>query len=88
MGLWKAILGFEPTTGLPVFDLCLPGDCAPGLASRQGALRGQPAGACARGSGRVFFRHWETGPAQRQAEQEVQACLQALVAAYRSGCSR
>ena len=27
----------------------------------------------------MFFRHWETGPAQRQAEREIQASLQALV---------
>jgi DNA-directed RNA polymerase sigma subunit (sigma70/sigma32) len=28
----------------------------------------------------VILPHWEAGPAQRQAEQEVQACLGALVA--------
>jgi RNA polymerase sigma factor (sigma-70 family) len=27
----------------------------------------------------LFFRHWEIGPAQRQAEEEVQASVQALV---------
>ena len=27
----------------------------------------------------LFFRHWEAGPAQRQAEREVQASLQALI---------
>jgi len=27
----------------------------------------------------VFFRHWEVGPAQQQRQQELEACLQALV---------
>lgn len=27
----------------------------------------------------LFFRHWEIGPAQRQAEREIQASLQAMV---------
>jgi RNA polymerase sigma factor (sigma-70 family) len=28
----------------------------------------------------VFFRHWEAGPAQQQAERELKTCLHALVA--------
>jgi DNA-directed RNA polymerase sigma subunit (sigma70/sigma32) len=28
---------------------------------------------------KVFFRHWETGPAQVQAERELKACLEVLV---------
>jgi len=28
---------------------------------------------------KVFFRHWETSPAERQAERELQACLRTMV---------
>jgi DNA-directed RNA polymerase sigma subunit (sigma70/sigma32) len=31
------------------------------------------------GEWQMFFRHWETGPAQQQAAQEVRESLQALV---------
>jgi RNA polymerase sigma factor (sigma-70 family) len=31
----------------------------------------------------VFFRHWEAGPAQRAAEDELKACLQAMVVRLR-----
>jgi RNA polymerase sigma factor (sigma-70 family) len=79
LGLWKAILRFDPHKGHQFSTYAYPAivhaiwravkdHC---VANRQAhALR----------EGWLFFRHWETGPAQRQAEQEVRDCLQALVA--------
>jgi RNA polymerase sigma factor (sigma-70 family) len=79
VGLWKAILRFDPHKGHQFSTYAYPAivhdiwravkihcrDNQRAHTTRQWAL---------------FFQHWETGPAQRQAEQEVQASLQALVA--------
>jgi len=78
MGLWQAILGYDPNLGYQFSTYAYPAivhciwravkvhcrDNQRAHTTRQWAL---------------FFRHWETGPAQRRAEQEVQASLQALV---------
>jgi len=79
IGLWKAILGFDPRHGHQFSTYAYPAivhyiwravkvhcrDNQRAHTTRQWVL---------------FFRHWETGPAQRQAEREVCASLQAMVA--------
>lgn len=79
VGLWQAILRFDPQRGHQFSTYAYPAivhqvwravkdHC---VANRQEHAVREWA---------VFFRHWEMGPAQRQAEREVRASLQALVA--------
>jgi len=79
LGLWKAILRFDPNKGYQFSTYAYPAivhriwqavkvhcrDNRRAHATREWA---------------VFFEHWEVGPAQRQREQEVQACLRTMVA--------
>ena len=79
IGLWKAILRYDPNTGYQFSTYAYPAivhriwqavkvhcrDNRRAHATREWVL---------------FFDHWEVGPAQRQMEQEVQACLRAMVA--------
>jgi len=79
IGLWQAILRYDPYQGHQFSTYAYPAivhaiwravkvhcrDNQRAHTTRQWAL---------------FFRHWETGPAQRQAEREVCACLQTMVA--------
>ena len=79
IGLWKAILRYDPYQGHQFSTYAYPAivhciwravkvhcrDNQRAHTTRQWVL---------------FFRHWETGPAQREAEREVQASLQAMVA--------
>jgi len=79
IGLWKAILRYDPYQGHLFSTYAYPAivhqvwravkvhcrDNQRAHTTQQWAL---------------FFRHWETGPAQRQAEREVCACLQTMVA--------
>ena len=78
MGLWKAILGFEAQRGYQFSTYAYPAIVhevwkavkAHCVANKQAhGLRNWV----------LFFPVWEVGPAHRQAEQELQACLRALV---------
>jgi RNA polymerase sigma factor (sigma-70 family) len=78
IGLWKAILGFDPPRGCQFSTYAFPAivhhiwaavkaHCAANSKAR------------AVGEWVLFFPVWEGGPAQRQAERELQVCLQAMV---------
>jgi RNA polymerase sigma factor (sigma-70 family) len=78
MGLWKAILGFEAQRGYQFSTYAYPAIVhevwkavkAHCVANKQAhGLRNWV----------LFFPVWEAGPAHRQAEQELQACLRTMV---------
>lgn len=78
MGLWKAILGYDPQRGYQFATYAYPAIVHQvWQAVKDHCVANK--GAHATQEWAVFFQHWETGPAQRQAEQEVQASLQELV---------
>jgi RNA polymerase sigma factor (sigma-70 family) len=79
IGLWKAILRFDAHRGYRFSTYAYPAIVH--------AIWGVVKVHCqdnqrAHGTREwaVFFRHWHAGPVQRQAEREVQASLQAMVA--------
>jgi len=78
MGLWKAILGFDAHKGYQFSTYAYPAIVHYIWQAVKIHCRDNQRAHAVR-EWAVFFRHWETGPAQRQAEQEVQASLQALV---------
>ena len=78
IGLWKAILGFDPYLGYQFSTyaykaivhyvwLAVKAHCVAN--KKEHATR----------EWEMFFRHWEVGPAQRQRERELKECLAALV---------
>jgi RNA polymerase sigma factor (sigma-70 family) len=78
LGLWKAILGFDPRQGYQFSTYAYPAIVHQvWQAVKDHCVANKRAHAMCAWA--VFFEHWETGPAQRQAEQEVQASLQELV---------
>ena len=78
LGLWKAILGFEPRRGYQFSTYAYPAIVhAIWQAVKVHCRENQRAHSTR--TWVVFFRHWETGPAQRQGEEEVWACLQGMV---------
>jgi len=78
MGLWKALLGYDPQRGYQFSTYAYPAIVHYiWRAVKAHCVANKHAHATREWA--VFFRHWETGPAQRQAEQELQACLQAMV---------
>jgi len=78
LGLWQAILRFDPHKGYQFSTYAYPAIVhAIWRAVKDHCVANQRAHCIQAWA--LFFRHWETGPAQCQAEQEVQASLQALV---------
>jgi RNA polymerase sigma factor (sigma-70 family) len=78
MGLWKAILGYDPQRGCQFSTYAYPAivhEIWKAVKMHCDANR------CAHDLRHwvLFFPVWEAGLAQRQAEREVQACLQAMV---------
>jgi len=78
IGLWKAILGFDPQRGCQFSTYAYPAivHCiwqAVKIQCRQSL------NAHAVREWVLFFPVWEAGPAQRQAEREERACLQDMV---------
>lgn len=79
IGLWRAILGFDPHRGYQFSSYAYPAIVHHiWKAVKDHCVANKRAHATQ--EWKVFFRHWEAGPAQRQAEQEVKASLHALVA--------
>jgi RNA polymerase sigma factor (sigma-70 family) len=78
MGLWKALLGYDPQRGYQFSTYAYPAIVhyiwravkAHCVANKQAHSTREWA---------VFFHHWEAGPVHRQAEQELQVCLRAMV---------
>lgn len=79
MGLWKAILGFDAHKGYQFSTYAYPAIVHYIWQAVKIHCRDNQRAHAVR-AWAVFFHHWERGPAQRQAEQEVRASLQALVA--------
>jgi len=78
IGLWKAILGFDPRQGFRFSTYAYPAivhDIWRGVKDHCVANK-QAHGVQA---WQVFFRHWEIGPAQQENEQEIRAGLAELV---------
>ena len=78
LGLWKAILRYDPNRGYQFSTYAYPAIVHQVWQAVKVHCRDNRKAHATR-EWAVFFRHWETGPAQRQAEQELQACLQAMV---------
>ena len=78
VGLWKAILRFDPYQGHQISTYAYPAIVHAIWQAVKVHCRDNQRAHGTRGWA-VFFRHWETGPAQRQAEREEQASVQALV---------
>ena len=79
IGLWKAILRYDPYQGHQFSTYAYPAIVHCIWRAVKVHCRDNQRAHTTR-LWLLFFRHWETGPAQRQAEQEVQASLRALVA--------
>ena len=77
MGLWKAILGFDPGQGYQFSTYAYPAIVHQVWQAVKIHCR-ENRRAHRTWQWVLFFRHWETGPTQRQVEQEVCASLQAL----------
>ena len=79
IGLWKAILGYDPHKGYQ-FSTYAYGAIVHQIwaAVKDHCVANRKEHATREWA--VFFGHWEVGPAQRQREQELKNCLQALVA--------
>lgn len=78
IGLWKAILGFDPHRGYQFSTYAYPSIVHYiWLAVKDHCMANKKAHATR--EWKVFFRCWEVGSAQRQAERELKESLQALV---------
>ena len=78
IGLWKAILRYDPNTGYQFSTYAYPAIVHRIWQAVKVHCR-ENRKAHATRDWAIFFRHWEAGPAQRQREQEVQACLRTMV---------
>jgi len=79
IGLWKAILRYDPNTGYQFSTYAYPAIVHRIWAAvKAHCVENKKAHATREWA--LFFHYWEVGPAQRQMEQEVQACLRAMVA--------
>jgi RNA polymerase sigma factor (sigma-70 family) len=79
MGLWGAIQGYDPQKGYQFSTYAYAAIVHQVWAAVKAHCVANKRSHATR-EWVLFFRHWETGPAERQAEREVQASLQALVA--------
>ena len=79
ISLWKAILGFDPQRGCQFSTYAYPAIVHSIWQAVKAHCDGNRKAHAIR-EWAVFFRHWEAGPAQQQAEAELMACLVALVA--------
>jgi RNA polymerase sigma factor (sigma-70 family) len=78
IGLWKAILGFDAQRGYQFSTYAYPAIVHSVWQAVKMHCRANRSAHRPR-QWLLFFPAWETGPAQRQAEQELQACLRAMV---------
>lgn len=78
IGLWRAIAGFDPQRGNQFSTYAYPAIVPQIWAAVKDHCRANQRAHALREWG-VFFRHWEAGPGQRAAEQEVRTCLQKMV---------
>jgi len=78
IGLWQAILGYDPARGYRFSTYAYPAIVHQVWAAVKDHCVANGKAHATR-EWVVFFRHWEAGPAQQQREQEVKASLQALV---------
>jgi RNA polymerase sigma factor (sigma-70 family) len=78
IGLWRAIAGFDPQRGNQFSTYAYPAIVHQIWAAVKDHCQANQRAHALREWG-VFFRHWEAGPQQRVAEQEVQTCLQKMV---------
>ena len=78
IGLWKAILGYDPHKGHQFSTYAYPAIVHHiWEAVKEPCIENRTAHAVREWA--VFFEPMEAGPTQRQREQELQACLEALV---------
>jgi RNA polymerase sporulation-specific sigma factor len=83
VGLWRAILGYDPHKGNQFSTYASPANCGPNLghdiwrAVKEHCVANRKEHATQ--EWQVFFRHWEVGPAQRQRMRELKECLEVLV---------
>ncbi len=78
IGLWRAILGYDGHKGYQFSTYAYPAIVHQVWTAVKDHCEANWK-AHARGEWAVFFRHWEAGPAQQQAEQELREGLHALV---------
>ncbi len=78
IGLWRAIAGFDPQRGNQFSTYAYPAIVHQIWAAVKDHCQANQRAHALREWG-VFFRHWESGPQQRVAEQEVRTCLQKMV---------
>lgn len=79
IGLWRAIAGFDPQRGNQFSTYAYPAIVHQIWAAVKDHCQANQRAHAIR-EWQVFFRHWQASPGQRAAEQEVKACLQALIA--------
>jgi RNA polymerase sigma factor (sigma-70 family) len=79
IGLWKAILGYDPQRGYQFSTYAYPAivHYLWRAVKEHCVANGQ---AHAIREWKVFFREWEVGPLQQEQEREIQACLGVMVA--------
>jgi RNA polymerase sigma factor (sigma-70 family) len=78
LGLWKAILGFDPSRGYQFSTYAYPAILHyVWIAVKDHCVANKKEHATR--EWKMFFRHWEAGPAQRVRERELRECLAALI---------
>jgi len=78
IGLWKAILRYDPNKGYQFSTYAYPAIVHRIWQAVKVHCRDNRRAHATR-DWAIFFRHWETGPAQRQAEDELKDCLEEMV---------
>ena len=78
IGMWRAILGYDAHRGNQFSTYAYPAIVHHVWAAVKAHCEANRRAHATR-EWKMFFRHWEAGPVQREAEQELSACLRGMV---------